>query len=79
MSDYTMPVKLIKSLLDQEIEKHGDALKKYTYNDVQKEMIHIAKKTMLLKLDACQSYNDLEEFLSFSGYRMSVQDWINSL
>ena len=78
-----MPVKAIKNILKKEIESHKEHL--FTqmsmgwFPDVQKEMIRIAFYTLTEKLDICQSYEDIQELLDFAGYRVSLDEWVNSL
>jgi hypothetical protein len=48
-------------------------------SDTQKEMIYIAHSNLSEILDKCEDYASLEDFISYSGYRMSLEDWINSL
>ena len=78
-----MPVKAIKNILRKELQGHRDgfynAYPKFIMSDVQKEMITLAHETLTRALDACETYEQLDDFISFAGYRMSLQEWIDSL
>lgn len=82
--DYVMPVRAIKNILKKELQDHRDGLYAISANgviltDCQKEMIRFAHVKMQSALSFCTSYDDLEKFLSFAGYRMSLTEWIQSL
>lgn len=83
MKELTMPLKSVKILIKREIELHMDNVSKvvhqYCYPDVQRKSVSIARDQLNKKLDACETLEQLEAFMSYSGYRMSVQDWIDSL
>lgn len=80
---YTMPVKAIKNILKKELEsfKNGffTAELHYRLSDVMKEFIYIAHNVLEERLESCTDYDSLEKYISFAGYRMSLQEWIDSL
>lgn len=80
---YQMPVRAIKNILKKELEEFKDSalnlLHKGYVNDATKELIYIAHNVLTEKLEACNDYDSLDEFVSFVGYRMSLEEWINSL
>lgn len=83
MDIYLMPVRAIKNILHKEIVEFRDgffrAYPSFIMADVQKEMVNLAKAILISKLNLCESYEDLDEFISYAGYKMSLEDWINSL
>lgn len=80
---YQMPVRAIKNILGKELQdfrnRFYNAYPSFIMSDVQKEILSIGYELLKVKLDACVTYEDLEEFISFAGYRMSLEEWINSL
>lgn len=76
---YIMPVRAIKGIIEREINAHADNLRQSAYCDPQREMISMSKSAMLDRLAKCQTHEDLEDFLGFAGYRMSLIEWIESL
>ena len=83
MNEYQMPVKAIKRILLQELQSFRDgfysAYPSFIMSDVQKEMVSISFNHLKNRLDRCNSYQELDNFVSVAGYRMSLEDWINSL
>lgn len=83
MTEYQMPVKAIKSILKKEIEEFSNvfhrAYPSFIMADVMKEMVYISKNYPLDKIEKCATYDDLEEIISEAGYRMSLEEWIDSL
>jgi len=83
MNNYIMPVKVIKNILKKELEdfKNGffNSYPNFIMSDVQKEFIYIAYGALLNVLNKCEDYASLEDYISYAGYRMSLQEWINSL
>ena len=77
--DYQMPVKAIKRILGEELSRHYIGALDNMHTDIQKEFCHFAYHQFKSALDAAQTYDDLQEVLSFTGYHMSVEEWINSL
>jgi len=80
---YIMPVRAIKNILKKELEDHKqgifNAYPRFIMTDVQKEMIYIAYKALLNTLNECNDYVSLEAYISYAGYRMTLNEWINSL
>lgn len=79
---HRMPVRAIKNILQKELQGFRDGfytMSAGTLADVQKEMIFLAYEELSEYLDTCEDYKSLEEYLSFAGYRMSLEEWINSL
>jgi hypothetical protein len=81
---YQMPVRAIKNILRKELEDFkGHALQSLrtcnTMSDVPKEMIYIAYTNLLEVLEKSNEYSSLEDYISYAGYRMSLQEWIESL
>ena len=81
--NYIMPVRAIKRILGEELDKfkaqffiHESQL---TMSDVQQEMLYIAESVMKASLESCTTYAELDDFLSYAGYRMSLQEWVQSL
>lgn len=83
MSEYVMPVRAIKNILRKELQERRDsffqAYPTFIMSDAQKEMINIAYENLLSVLEKSNDYASLEDFISYSGYRMSLQEWIDSL
>ena len=83
MSNYQMPVKAIKRILLQELQSFRDgfynAYPSFIMSDVQKKMVGISFHHLKNTLDRCNSYQELDNFVSKAGYRMSLEEWINSL
>ena len=81
--EFQMPVKAIKNILKKELEERKttfiNILHNNYVNDSCKEMIYIANEVSSKKIDECHNYEELDEVISFLGYRMSLEDWINSL
>lgn len=80
---YTMPEKAIKHILQKELDIHKTEALQILYNayvpDTEKELIYIAYQTLQNVLNQCETYNQLEDYLSYAGYHMSLEDWISSL
>lgn len=80
---YQMPVKAIKNILQKELEEKKqsffNAYPAFIMSDTQKEMIYISYAHLYEILQKCNDYASLEDFISYSGYRMSLEEWINSL
>ena len=80
---YQMPVRAIKSLLKQELNSFRDgfynAYPKFIMADVMKEMVSISFHSLNERLENCNSYEELDDYISFAGYRISLEEWINSL
>lgn len=72
-------VNAIKKLMIQELDSHYSSAIQALYNDVQREFIHLAVRQLREQLSNAESQEDLEQYLSDAGYRMSVQEWIDSL
>jgi hypothetical protein len=81
--NYQMPVKAIKNILKKELEDHKQgfytAYPSFIMSDVMKEMIYKGHNIMMEMLELCTTHDELNDFISFAGYRMSLEDWINSL
>ena len=78
----TMPVKAIKRILGDELSDfYSEACEKLRYciSDVTKSLVHISHDILSDRLKDCETYEDLEEYISFAGYRMSLSEWIESL
>lgn len=80
---YTLTVRGIKNILREELKRHKESTFNVLYNsyvpDVQKEIVSNGYGDAFTRLDACTSYEELDELLSHLGYRMSLEDWIQSL
>lgn len=79
---YQMPVRAIKNILKAELQGFKDSF--YTMSagvlsDVQKEMINLAYSELSGILEKSNHYNELEDYIAYAGYRMSLEEWINSL
>lgn len=83
MTDYTLTPRGIKNILKAEIEAHFNNLFSVVHAayppDVQKEILYNAKIDYLARLDMCNDYESIDKFISWAGYRMSLEDWIKSL
>lgn len=83
MSNYIMPVRAIKNILRKELEERKqsffNAYPNFIMSDTQKEMVYLAYTELSGILEKCNDYASLEDFISYSGYRMSLQEWIESL
>lgn len=76
---YEMPVKSIKSILKRELQAHRDSLYKLAFNDIHRGMIDLSFKALNTILCECENYPQIGNYLDEAGYRMSLEDWINSL
>jgi len=80
---YQMPVRAIKSILGQELDKFKDVVSRAANSaclaDAGREMVVIGYEAMKAALEKCNDYESLEEYISFAGYRMSLEEWVNSL
>lgn len=69
-------------LIGDEYKKHYDALRNTAYKecipDPQFEMIAKGYSELFGKLYLCDTWDELDEWMSNAGYRMSVQDWLDS-
>lgn len=83
MTQYQMPVRAIKNILKKELEERKNHLVQVLHsayvNDSCKEMIYIANEISYKKIEECHNYDELDELISFLGYRMSLDEWISSL
>lgn len=80
---YTFPIKAIKKILAKELKEFKDGFFKaypnFIMSDMQKEFIYIAYQVISDKLNACETYEQLNDYISYAGYRMSLKEWIDSL
>lgn len=80
--NYQMPVKAIKNILGKELESHRDGFyhvyPNFIMSDFQKNMIDIAYHCLKDVLELCNSYEELDSYIG-RNYRMSLEEWINSL
>lgn len=78
-----MPVRAIKHILEKELEGFYESslrvLHKESLSDVPYEMMDIARAVLQAKLVNCNDYESLEEYINYAGYRMSLEEWVNSL
>jgi ATP phosphoribosyltransferase regulatory subunit HisZ len=75
-----MSVKTVKSLMAKELLSHYRSACQNCHHEVQRAFIHRGYHNVIEPtLDAAESYEDLEEILSLMDYKMSLQDWIDSL
>lgn len=76
-------VKAIKNLLKRELSEHKtnaiQALHNAYVPNVQKEFIYIAHSYLENKLATLTTHDELDDFIFECGYRMSLEDWVNSL
>ncbi len=83
LTPYTMPVRAIKNILAKELESFKDgffeAYPTFIMSDHQKEFVYIAYGILKNKLESCNTYEELDEYITFAGYRMSLTEWIESL
>ena len=80
---YQMPVRAIKSILKKELQDFRDGFynnyPRFIMAEVMKEMVSIAFHQLNAKLENSNSYDELEDYITFAGYRMSLEEWINFL
>lgn len=78
-----IPFRVVKKLIAKELAEHiAEAkriLRKNAFADVQQNLAHIAENVLSPMLERCETLEQLEDFMGEANYRMSVQDWINSL
>lgn len=83
MTQYQMPVRAIKNILKKELDEFQKAFHsaypKFIMADVMKEMVYLAHSQLNDKLANSNTYDELEDYISLAGYRMSLEEWINSL
>lgn len=77
--NYQMPVKAIKSILLKEHESFIQSIwKSIILHDYNRYIVNLSNTVIEKKINACESYDDLEEFINESR-RMSLSEWIESL
>lgn len=69
----------IKKLMIKEIQSHYSSACQVNHNDIQRNFVHIGYRYLLAELEKCETYDELDSWLSLADYRMSLQDWIDSL
>lgn len=70
----------IKKLMRRELDSHYSTACQNCYNSIQRAFIHRGYHDVIIpKLESAESFDDLEEILSDMDYKMSLQDWVNSL
>lgn len=79
MNEITIPVKTIKILMLKEVESHFTSARTNIYSDVQRRMLYLGYYDVKMVLEHAESIDDLQDALDMLDYRMSVQEWINSL
>jgi hypothetical protein len=83
MENYIMPVKAIKNILLKELEEFKsmtyEAVKKSYLSDVCANLVIMGYSKLKEQLEKCNSYESLEEYVTDAGYRMHLEEWINSL
>lgn len=79
MSEITVPIKALKNLLGKEIDSHYSEACQSIHHNVQRGFIHLGYRLIKDRLAIAESYDDLDEILSDMDYRMSIQEWVNSL
>lgn len=83
MTEIIISVKTIKGLLGAELLKFTNhahsVLKGRCLADAISELVHIGFITADNKLRSCQTYDDLEDYVGWVGYKMSLQEWLDSL
>lgn len=82
--NYQMPVRAIKNILKKELEEFKAHAIQALYNantmsDVPKEMVYLAYTELSGILEKSNDYASLEDYLNHAGYRMNLEEWINSL
>lgn len=77
--EYQMPVRAIKNIMRKEIQEHYSVACQDLHHDVQRNFVHVGYRYILAELEKCVTYDELDNFLSLADYRMSLQEWINSL
>ena len=80
MTEYQFPVKAIKMIMLQELEERRQGLFNSLagglfYHDMLMVMFRDAREI----LEDCQSYEDIQEYLNHYDFRLSIQEWIESL
>jgi len=80
---YQITVKAIRGILLDELNdffKHLlEVLCNAYVNDMTKNLVYTGYYKRKEQLKECKTYEDLEEYLSDLDYRMSLEDWVNSL
>lgn len=80
-----MPIKAIKKTLLSELEEFRKLAQEslhanHVWHDtVPFEMLSIGYQHMQKALEACTTYDDLDNYIWYAGYRMSLEEWVNSL
>ena len=74
-----LPIKAIKHLMAKEIESHYSTACQSLHNGVQRGFLHLANREIQKRIERAQDKSELEEILSDMDYRMSLQEWVNSL
>lgn len=69
----------IKRLMTKELQSHYSSACQTIYHDVQRNFVHIGYRYLLAELEKCETFEQLDEWLSLADYRMSLQEWIDSL
>lgn len=79
---YQMPVKAIKRILGEELQKHRDnlfaSMVNHWFPDAQREIINTGFEIIRDRLESCGDYESLDSLIG-EVCRMSLQEWIDSL
>jgi hypothetical protein len=75
----TIPLKVVKRLMSKEIHSHYESACQSLHNGVQRGFLHLANREIQNRIEQACEFSDLEEILSDMDYKMSLQDWVNSL
>ena len=76
-----IPFTAVKNLLAKELDsfrKEGFKVK-FTLSDVSKQAMFYGFNYLGDMLIKAETFDDLENYVTHAGYRMSLQEWIDSL
>lgn len=75
-----LSVKTIKSLMFKELYAHYKDACQNTYSSTWRAFIHRGYHDVIVpRIESATTFDELEEILSLMDYKMSLQDWIDSL
>ena len=81
--EYQLQPRAIKRILGEELDFRRNAFyhayPNFIMSDTMKEMVESSYRKQKELLKECETYEELESFIEFAGYRMSLEDWVSSL
>lgn len=77
--DITISLKAIKNIMSREFRSHYQSACQSLHNGVQRGFVNYAHNLAQERIENAQTEQELESILEDFDYRMSLQEWVNSL